>query len=150
MSDRTEERIEREREILAHQARERERAEREEGRRDLDRALLANGKPNRNYDIERERYHGLSGIREANRDAGFHWFDADTLRFFGSRISEASFDGRYFVTSEWDGFNHAARLYSIREAMSDGQVDTVGDFQEFATRAQAIAAIARLKREGEG
>ena len=36
MSDRTEERVEREREILAHQARERERAEREEERRDLD------------------------------------------------------------------------------------------------------------------
>ncbi len=149
MMDRTAERVQREREILKSQARERERAEREEERRDLDRALLANGKPNRNYDIERERYRGISGIREANRDAGFHWFDADTLRFFGSRISEASFDGRYFVTSE-DNFDRSARLYSIREAMSDGQVDTVGDFQEYATRAQAIAAIARLKREGEG
>ncbi len=148
MTDRTTERVEREREILAHQARERERAEREEERRDLDRALLANGKPNRNYDIERERYRGIDGIREANRDAGFHWFDPETLRFFGSRISESTFDGRYFVTSEWDGFDHAARLYSIREAMSDGQVDTVGEFQEYATRAQALAGIARLKRGG--
>ncbi len=88
----------------------------------------------------------MHGIETGNRDAGCHWFDPDTLRFFGSRISEASFDGRYFVTSE-DNFDRSARYYSIREAMSDGQVDTVGDFQEFATRAQALAGIARLKRE---
>ena len=148
--DRTTERVAREREILANLESRREREAREQASRDPERALLANGKPNHYYDIEREQYTGsMQGIETANRDAGFHWFDADTLRFFGSRISEASFDGRYFVTSE-DNFDRSARSYSIREAMSDGRVATVGDFQEFATRAQAIAAIDRLKREGEG
>ena len=147
MTDRTTERIKREREILANLESRRAREAREQASRDPERALLANGRPNYYYSIERESYTGsMQGIETANRDAGFHWFDPDTLRFFGSRISEASFDGRYFVTSE-DNFDRSARYYSIREAMSDGQVDTVGDFQEFATRAQALAGIARLKRE---
>ena len=148
--DRTTQRIEREREILANLESTRAREAREQANRDQDRALLINGRPNQYYSIKLEGYFdGMHGIREANRDAGHHWFDEDTLRFFGSKISESSFDGRYFVTSE-SNFDRSARLYSIREAMSDGQVATVGEFQEFATRAQAIAAINRLKREGEG
>lgn len=118
--------------------------------RDPELALLANGRPNHYYSIKRESYSGsMQGIETANRDAGFHWFDPDTLRFFGSRISESSWDGRYFISSEHN-FDRSARLYTIREAMSDGSIGDAGEgFQGYATRAQAIAAIERIKRESD-
>ena len=147
MRDRKSKRIEREREILARQARERERV----ASTDPASALLANGRENHYYDAERERYNGgILGIQLANRDAGHHWFDAESLRFFGSRISESTFDGRYFISSELN-FDGSARLYTIREAMSDGSIGDAGEgFQGYSTRAQAIAAMERIKREGEG
>jgi hypothetical protein len=67
------------------------------------------------------------------------------MRFFGSRISEATFDGRYFISSE-KNFDGSARFYTIREAMPDGSVGNGSEFQEFATRAQAVAALERLQR----
>jgi len=62
----------------------------------------------------------MQEIREANRKAGFHWFDADTLRFFRSRIGERVYQGAggiYFVSSEQfvgsDG-RGKPRAYTVR------------------------------------
>ncbi len=96
-------------------------------------------------------------IKEANRELGDHYFDRDTMRFFGSRVLSGVYGGRYFVTSERDsgisinGERHAAwngqRRYSVRLANPDGSVDTVGDFGTFNTAAQARATAKRLAKQ---
>ncbi len=82
-------------------------------------------------------YATISEVRAANAQLGHHWFDRDTLRFFHSRISTGVFGGRYFVSSEKGP--GMARRYSVRIANDDGSIDTVGDFQQDATLAQAKA-----------
>lgn len=82
----------------------------------------------------------IDDIRAANFALGHHWFSPDTLRFFSSRIGKTVYGGRFFITSEQYNDN-APRLYSIREAKPNGAIETVGEFQGYATREAAIMAV---------
>lgn len=42
----------------------------------------------------------LSEIEAANRAAGYHWFEASSMRFFRSRVGSTVYYGRYFISSE--------------------------------------------------
>lgn len=89
-------------------------------------------------------YRTIGEIMEANRDAGFYFFSPDTLRGFGSRIGETVYGSRYFTTSERSGFDQQSpRTYSVRMAMPDGRVETLGEFGQFDTSAQARRAAVR-------
>ena len=83
-------------------------------------------------------YRDMGEVEEANRLAGHHFFDADTKRFFRSRIGENVYSGGFFVTSE-KGPN-MQRRYTVRQAMPNGTIDTFGEFQQYTTGAQAHAA----------
>ena len=75
---------------------------------------------------------------------GRHWFDADTMRFFRSRLADVGYqasDGRvYFVSSERNqgmGLPYP-RLYTVRCLTGPkGDIKTVGEFQAFGTSATA-------------
>lgn len=92
----------------------------------------------------------LGDVRRAHTG---HWFDPDAMRFFGCRLPSEStllISGRYFVSSERNETPYqppAPRLYTIREALSDGKVETVGEFQGYATRAAAERAARALPHE---
>lgn len=88
-------------------------------------------------------YPSVGAIKQANRDAGQHFFDADTLRFFDSRIGKTVIGNRYFITSEqFHGSDGTvdARRYTVRIADNSGRIDTIGEFQEWSTAAAARAA----------
>jgi hypothetical protein len=87
-------------------------------------------------------YRTMADVRQANKDAGYHWFDSSTLGFFGSVIGRTLYGGRYFISSE-QGPN-GIRAYTVREVEADGGIETVGDFQQYETAAQARAAIKQL------
>lgn len=92
-------------------------------------------------------YRSVSEIREANRRAGQHWFEPDTMRFFSSRVGETVYGGRFFISSEVPPNGRGA--YTIRVAADDGHIETVepdGDDRlcAFSTRA---AAESYLRRE---
>jgi hypothetical protein len=87
-------------------------------------------------------------VARANRSAGFHFFDADTLRFFRSRILPGVVGGRFFVTSEQKGFDASSgRGYSVREFMPDGSIEELGEFNEYSSPAQARRAANRAAKE---
>lgn len=74
---------------------------------------------------------------------GRHWFDRDTQRFFRCRLAECGYEAAdgsvYFVSSEQ---NHGMggpykRLYTVRVLRGSGKIDTVGEFQQFATASTA-------------
>ncbi len=81
---------------------------------------------------------------EMNAD-GSHWWDLDTLRHFGCRVSRKVYQGEggmFFVTSEQFMFND--RKYSVRRYdPTTKQINTVGEFNDL-TRAQAHNEAARL------
>lgn len=86
-------------------------------------------------------------VRGANRAAGHHFFDRDTMAFFGSNVESPVYGGRFFVTSEqdpagtaWDG----ERRWTVREAKADGSIDTASFFGEFRSRADAHARARQL------
>lgn len=75
-----------------------------------------------------------------------HWFDRDTLRFFGSRLPSIAYEtnaGLLFITSERD-FDGQRRYYNVRRQTVDGHIKTVGPFNEYRTRAEALNAIKQL------
>jgi hypothetical protein len=90
------------------------------------------------------KFSTIAEIREQNKASGYHWFDKDTMRFFGCRIVSDVIGGRYFLTSEQPP--QGPRAYSIREAGPDGDIETVGEFCSYKSKGAARTALmARLK-----
>jgi hypothetical protein len=89
-------------------------------------------------------------LENANRAAGHHFFDADTKRFFSSRISNGfRVPGKlavYFVTSEKQRWSSEPRLYTVRLMLANGKLaDIPGEtFQGHRTLASATRAAKRL------
>ena len=83
-------------------------------------------------------------VSEANV-AGSHFFDKKTLRFFGSRILRTIYGGCYFITSEKDTYRDTnPRLYTIRKYEGGLGIETVGEFGQYTTKAQAVSAVKKL------
>jgi hypothetical protein len=92
--------------------------------------------------ITHATFNTITEIKQANRDAGQHFFDADTMRFFESRVLRGVIGGRFFVTSERFDMG-TPRLFTVRVVDAAGHVDTVGEFQGYGTAAQARSAARR-------
>lgn len=82
----------------------------------------------------------INDVKRANRKRGHYWFSPDTLRWFRSRIETELVAGRCFITSEQQDDNHP-RLFTVREAYPDGDIGTVGSFQQHATLHDAHSAM---------
>ena len=93
-------------------------------------------------------FKSVSEIKRANVALGHHFFDADAMAFFRSRVEDGGkvYGGRYFITSEQFEFRGEKfeRRYTLRRANDDGSIETVfGQFQEHQTLSAAKDA-ARL------
>lgn len=88
-------------------------------------------------------YLTIREIKEANANAGHHFFEPATMRFFRSRVLRGVIGGKYFVTSERREYD-TPRCYSVRVAHDNGHIDTVGEFCGYDTPAQARAAARKL------
>ena len=79
----------------------------------------------------------MSHIKSFCWNRGSHFFSPESMRFFSSRIqSTPPYKGRVFVTSERCSWNHP-RLYTVRVVKPSGHIETIGDFQGFASRQSA-------------
>lgn len=89
----------------------------------------------------------FSDVRDYyERNNGGNWFDKDTLKFWGCRLPKVAYEtnaGLLFVTAE-DDFSRTCKRYSIRRQLVTGKIETVGEFQRYRTRAEAISAIREL------
>lgn len=92
-------------------------------------------------------FNTINDIKYANSEAGYHFFDADTLRFFNSRILGGVIGDGYFITSEKYDYN-SPRLYTIRHANADGSISTVGEFQHYETAHAARKDAHKLANGG--
>lgn len=72
---------------------------------------------------------------------GGHFFDRETMRFFGSRIESGLYKNRCFITSE-KNFDGTKRFYTVRRFNEDfTSIDTIGEFNKITSKvtAQQIA-----------
>lgn len=84
-------------------------------------------------------YPNLLAVVKANDEIGHHWFEADTMEFFKTRLESDLIDGRYFITSEHGPYG--PRAFSIRLADEDAHIQTVGEFMEHETLEAATVAL---------
>ena len=77
-----------------------------------------------------------------------HFFDEDTIIFFSSQISNLCWSKGsdiYFITSERDTgrvkHSGSIRAFTVRKCSDNGNIDTVGKFQQHKTLQQARTAI---------
>ena len=96
------------------------------------------------------KLHTLDQIKRAAIGAGSHWLDPASMRFFNSRLGQTVYPipgGALFISSERFDYS-SPRLYSVRSCTWDGCIDTVGEFQQYATSTAAHSAASRLVKSG--
>jgi hypothetical protein len=84
---------------------------------------------------------GVDAIERANIAAGYHWFEPESMRFFGTKILR-HFGSGVFVTHETDPMGRGA--WSIRVASPDGNVTTFGEFNAIPNSRTATTMAKRL------
>ena len=81
------------------------------------------------------QYYSMEDIKRANENAGRHFFEPDTMRFFKSRVGDTVFQGIggiYFVTSEKFDYK-SPRNYTVRQFNPEtGIVGTDGEFNKMS------------------
>jgi hypothetical protein len=85
------------------------------------------------------KFHNIDQIQLFNEFNGYHFFSTGAKGFFDSKIYNTIYRNRFFVTSE--KYPHGSRKYSIRMIKTDGSIETLGDFNSFATKNQASRFI---------
>lgn len=81
-----------------------------------------------------------------------HWFDKDAMRFFRSRVATFALlhNGKAYFTSSEQFNDESPRLYSVRVCtMETGDINTIGEFQQYKTADAARRAIARIIKAKE-
>lgn len=82
---------------------------------------------------------------EIYRETGNHFFDKETMEFFGSRIESELYENRCFITSE-DNFDRSKRYYNVRQFSEDFKnVESLGDFNVMKTKAEAEDFINKIE-----
>jgi hypothetical protein len=89
----------------------------------------------------------ITQIEARNSKIGHCFFSKDSKKFFSSRILSTIYKGVYFITSERNGFDDYSRSFTIRMALNDGSIDTIGGFNRFKTKQQAQKFIKSLPEE---
>lgn len=84
----------------------------------------------------------INQIKQANREAGYRWFDPDQMRFFGTQVLPRVYQGPggvYFITLDKD--YSGKKLNSLRRFDPEtGSVNTVGDAASMSlAEAEAMA-----------
>ncbi len=88
----------------------------------------------------------IEQIIQENKQAGYHFFDQDTKRFFRSYVYYPVYGDQFFITRETDPT--AKTGYTIRKFDNDTcRVSTVGDFMGHATFHEAVATARKLATE---
>ena len=91
-------------------------------------------------------FHSVSEMKRANADAGFHYFDRDTMRFFESKVESPPIAGRLLITSEKGP--HGPRMFSVVGVADDGGTERMSEFQEFSSKEEARDWISeQLRRD---
>lgn len=80
----------------------------------------------------------MEDLKRLNKQNGGCWFGPGEMRFFGTRIESGILPGHRFITSEQPP--NGPRKYSVRSFDNKGDIDTVGDFCGYNSKADALAA----------
>lgn len=88
----------------------------------------------------------LADLIDLHEQCDGKWFTPSTMRFFASRVETGLLHGAYFVTSETPDEWEVERRFTVRSFDTEDpfMVHTVGDFQQYDSLADALAAVEAL------
>jgi len=95
----------------------------------------------------KEKFSTIKEIAELNAINGGKWFTPDNMAFFNTFIHGDLIKGRYFITSNYPKDQPENKAYSLHMAKNCGSIETIFDFNCFATLAQAKKALKELPKE---
>jgi hypothetical protein len=75
-----------------------------------------------------------------------HWFSRGAMKFFGTRLPSVAYEtpaGVLFITSE-RRTDEERRYYNVRRQAVSGVIDTVGQLNDYRTRAEAMNALRNI------
>lgn len=76
----------------------------------------------------------ITDIKQRLSNGGNHFFDKDSMRFFGSRVESSLYKNNTFITSEYTGFERTKRAYTVRYYNEQkNTVEDVSGFGAFST-----------------
>ncbi|HEY6019372.1 MAG TPA: hypothetical protein VIY48_05535 [Candidatus Paceibacterota bacterium] len=85
-------------------------------------------------------FDSIEDLKQANEDAGYHWFDKGAMEFFDTIVYPELIqhpEGAYFISSErFD--SSSPRLFTVRFTRFSGETNTVGPFQGFNSQVDAL------------
>lgn len=88
----------------------------------------------------------ITEMIKRNKAAGFHWFDMETMEYFGSMIEATPNKNGIFITSEWADFHKTKRRYTLRKFdIETSNVTTIGDFLQYESLEAAREARKNIK-----
>jgi len=86
----------------------------------------------------------ISDVKRINKQSGHFFFEEGAMRFFESKVESRGLliNNKFFITSEQfisSTGQSSPRKFTVRELnRKTGGIGTVGEFQQFTTRKQAI------------
>lgn len=79
----------------------------------------------------------INDMIKHHKENKYHFFDDDTMQFFGSKIESDLYNDKYFITSE-KNFDGTKRLFTVRKYdWETAQVEDIPKFQAFPTLHEA-------------
>ena len=79
---------------------------------------------------------------KANKAAGMHFFDDETMDFFNSKVETDANRHGFFITSEKNPWGNHPRMYTVRRFdPSTGGIEKASEFEQFSTLLQAKKAM---------
>lgn len=91
----------------------------------------------------------LDDVKRLHRAAGKHFFDPDTMRFWGTTEISELFPNNTFVTGD-DNYNRTKKMYTVRLFVEEtAEIKTVCGFQRFDNLEDAVAAAKAYDPEND-
>jgi hypothetical protein len=82
----------------------------------------------------------------ARRQPTGHWFNKEILQLFRTRLPSVAYEtpaGVLFITSDCS-FDRARQYYNVRRQTVDGDIKTIGRYNDHRTRAEAMNFLKRV------
>jgi len=82
----------------------------------------------------------INEIKKANKEAGYHYWEPSTVRFFQGKTLPEVYGGRYFVDSIQPP--HGPRQYAVKAACANGSISSITSGIDSLGSARALALLA--------
>lgn len=89
-------------------------------------------------------FESIGEVITANKRAGHHHFDPDTMSYWNGRLEPAVYGGHYIIDSLQSNDEGEARIYKVRAVFADGHIESVCGIRGYASLMIAVIAASTL------